>query len=139
MKKNTKLTVRIQSFSYKRGIPKDPSGNGGGFVFDCRFIHNPGRYEPYKKLTGRDPEVITFLEEKSSIEKFISNVLAIVTEAVENYSERNFSSLCIFFGCTGGQHRSVFSADKVAEYLEDKYDLDVQLFHREQERKKWIN
>ena len=133
------LTVRIQSFSYKRGIPEDPSGNGGGFVFDCRFIHNPGRYQPYKKLTGRDAPVIEFFKENSTIETFVKKVENIVDEAVETYLERGFSSLCIHFGCTGGQHRSVFSADHIAKHLQAKYPVQIELYHREQERKNWKN
>ncbi len=133
------LTVRVQSFSYKRGIPEDPSGNGGGFVFDCRFIHNPGRYEPYKKLTGRDQAVIDFFKENSTIHEFVKKVEQIVEEAVETYIERGFSSLCINFGCTGGQHRSVFSADYIAKHLQEKYPIKVLLHHREQERKNWKN
>jgi len=138
-KEKDKLTVRVQSFSYKRGIPEDPSGNGGGFVFDCRFIHNPGRYQPYKKLTGRDQEVLDFFKEKSNIDEFVIKVEQIVDEAVENYIERGFASLCINFGCTGGQHRSVFSADYIAKHLQEKYSINVVLHHREQERKNWKN
>lgn len=139
IQKAEQLTVQIKSFSYKRGIPKDKSGNGGGFVFDCRFIHNPGRYQPYKKLTGRDQEVIDFFEAKSTIHHFVEQVKGIVEEAVENYIERGFANLCINFGCTGGQHRSVFSADCIAKHLEEKYSVNVILHHREQERKNWIN
>lgn len=139
VQKAKQLTVQIKSFSYKRGIPKDNSGNGGGFVFDCRFIHNPGRYQPYKKLTGRDQEVIDFFEAQSTIHHFVEQVKGIVEEAVENYIERGFANLCINFGCTGGQHRSVFSADCIAKYLEEKYPINVVLHHREQERKNWIN
>ena len=133
------LTIRIQSFSYKKGIPEDPSGNGGGFVFDCRFIHNPGRYKPYKRLTGRDKPVIDFFNEKSTINNFLKKVESIVDEAVETYIERGFASLCLNFGCTGGQHRSVFSADYIAKHLKDKYSVNVILFHREQENKNWKN
>ncbi|MDC0230860.1 phosphotransferase [Aureispira] len=137
--KADKLTVRIQSFSFKKGIPEDPSGNGGGFVFDCRFIHNPGRYEPYKKLTGRDKPVIDFFNKKSTINDFVKRVEAIIDEAVETYIERGFASLCINFGCTGGQHRSVFSADYIAKHLKSKYPVSIVLHHREQENKNWIN
>ncbi len=137
--KADKLTVRVQSFSYKYGIPKDPSGNGGGFVFDCRFIHNPGRYQPYKKLTGRDEPVKTFLKTDSTIEQYIENQKTILREAVENYIERGFASLCINFGCTGGQHRSVFCADAIADFIQEQYDVHVILHHREQERKNWKN
>jgi aminoglycoside/choline kinase family phosphotransferase len=134
-----RLMVTVQSFSYRRGIPVDNSGNGGGFVFDCRFIHNPGRYQPYKKLTGRDASVQQFLEEKSNIGEFIDHVKAVVQPAVENYLERQFSHLSINFGCTGGQHRSVYSADAIAAFLEDNYNVEVVLHHREQELKGWKN
>lgn len=133
------LTITIQSFSYRRGIPTDHSGNGGGFVFDCRFLHNPGRYQPYKHLTGRDPSVIDFLLEKSDITAFLDHAKEIVTPAVENYIEREFSHLSINFGCTGGQHRSVYSADQIAAFLEEKYPVQVVLKHREQELKGWKN
>ncbi|MEZ4847820.1 MAG: RNase adapter RapZ [Bacteroidia bacterium] len=136
---NRFLTVKITSFSYKKGIPEDPSGNGGGFVFDCRAIHNPGRYKPYKKLTGRDPEVITFLQRESNINDFLSGVYSLVENAVENYLERGFSHLMVNFGCTGGQHRSVYSADCLARHLEKKYNVNVVLNHIEQERKGWVN
>jgi aminoglycoside/choline kinase family phosphotransferase len=139
IQKAKQLTVQVKSFSYKHGIPEDNSGNGGGFVFDCRFIHNPGRYQPYKKLTGRDQEVIDFFETESTIHHFVEQVKVIVEEAVENYVERGFANLCINFGCTGGQHRSVFSADCIAKHLEEKYPVKVVLHHREQERKNWIN
>ena len=131
--------MKITSFSYKKGIPEDPSGNGGGFVFDCRAIHNPGRYKPYKKLTGRDPEVITFLQRESNINDFLSGVYSLVENAVENYLERGFSHLMVNFGCTGGQHRSVYSADCLARHLEKKYNVNVVLNHIEQERKGWVN
>lgn len=133
------LTITIQSFSYKRGIPVDNSGNGGGFVFDCRFLHNPGRYQPYKHLTGRDPSVIDFLTTKSNIADFLQQVKQLVSPAVENYLERQFSHLSINFGCTGGQHRSVYSADQIAAYLEQQYPVKVVLKHREQELKGWVN
>lgn len=137
--KAEQLTVQVKSFSYKRGIPKDDSGNGGGFVFDCRFIYNPGRYQPYKKLTGRDQAVIDFFEKESTIHDFIEQVKGIIDEAVENYIKRGFANLCINFGCTGGQHRSVFSADSIAKHLKEKYPIKVVLHHREQERKNWQN
>lgn len=133
------LTVYIHSFSFKKGLPADPSGNGGGFIFDCRFIHNPGRYAPYKKLTGRDESVIHFLQQKSNIADFLNHVFQIVDEAVENYIERSFSSLQVNFGCTGGQHRSVYSADQLAKHLKEKYGVKVELKHIEQERKGWVN
>ena len=134
------LTVAIQSFSYSNtGIPEDTSGNGGGFVFDCRSIHNPGRYEPYKKLTGRDEPVINFLKHHSHMEDFLNNVFRLVDKAVEDYIERSFTHLSVNFGCTGGQHRSVYAADALAKHLKDKYGVKVVLHHVEQERKNWQN
>ncbi|MFT4663424.1 MAG: aminoglycoside/choline kinase family phosphotransferase [Polaribacter sp.] len=138
-KAENKLTVTVSSFSYKRAIPKDPSGNGGGFVFDCRFLNNPGRYQPYKKQTGRDQPVIEFLQAHSNIEDFLSNAYFMVDEAIENYIERGFDHLMVSFGCTGGQHRSVYSADNMAKHLEEKYGVKVVLQHVEQELKGWIN
>jgi aminoglycoside/choline kinase family phosphotransferase len=136
---NSPLLVRISSFSYKEGIPEDPSGNGGGFVFDCRNIHNPGRYLPYKKLTGRDKPVQDFLKTKSHWPSFMQQVCELVDAAVENYVERDFSSLMVSFGCTGGQHRSVFSADTLAKHLGDKYGVRTEVRHIVQERKNWVN
>lgn len=136
---NAALTVRVTSFSYKQGIPADPSGNGGGFVFDCRAIHNPGKYEPYKKLTGRDQAVIDFLLQESDVEKFLASCFQLVEMQVEKYLARGFNNLMVNFGCTGGQHRSVYSADRMAKHLTDKYGVTVALTHLEQERKNWIN
>lgn len=129
---NSKLTVRVMSFSYKKGLPEDPSGNGGGYYFDCRSTHNPGRYEPYKKLTGLDKPVIQFLEENGEILTFLESVDKLVDAHVERYIERGFSSLMVCFGCTGGQHRSVYSAQHVAERIHKKYGVRVLLTHREQ-------
>ena len=131
---NDRLTVRVSSFSYKKGIPHDPSGNGGGFVFDCRAIHNPGRYLEYKHLTGKDPQVQEFLEEKSTIASFMESVISLVSQSVEVYSSRGFSHLCVSFGCTGGQHRSVYAAEKLAEYLRNNYPVTVVLQHIEQDK-----
>ncbi|RMF04704.1 MAG: phosphotransferase enzyme family protein [Bacteroidetes bacterium] len=134
------LQVSINSFSYKQtGVPRDESGNGGGFVFDCRFIHNPGRYEPYKKLTGRDESVINFLQHHSEMPDFLQDVFRIVDKAVEDYIERSFTHLQVNFGCTGGQHRSVYAADALAKHLKAKYGLKVNLHHIEQEKKGWKN
>lgn len=137
--KESKLTVHVHSFSYKRGIPENTSGHGGGFVFDCRAIHNPGRYAPYKKLTGRDAEVIAFLKEQSTIDDFLKNAYALVDGSVQTYIDRGFEHLSVSFGCTGGQHRSVFSADSMAKHLEAKFGVKVVLEHVEQELKNWIN
>ena len=126
------LTVRIFSFSYKRGIPEDTSGNGGGYVFDCRSTHNPGRYEPYKQLTGLDEPVIRFLEEDGEILTFLDSVYRLADAHVERYLQRGFTDLMFSFGCTGGQHRSVYSAQHLAEHLHDKYGIVVDLTHREQ-------
>ncbi len=136
---NGKLTVTVSSFSYKRGIPLDLSGNGGGFVFDCRGVHNPGRYEPYKKLTGRDQPVIDFLVTKSNITDFVENAKRIITPSIEEYLKRGFSSLMVSFGCTGGQHRSVYSCEQIAAYLQKNYNVNVIVNHVEQEIKGWIN
>ena len=134
-----KLTVHVNSFSYKKGIPEDFSGNGGGFVFDCRGILNPGRIEQYKKQTGRDVDVMNFLETETRINEFLEHIFNMIDISIEDYLERNFENLSISFGCTGGQHRSVFSADKMAKYLEEKYNVKVVLHHIEQEKKNWIN
>ena len=131
---NANLIVTINSFSYKKsGIPADKSGNGGGFVFDCRAIHNPGRYQPYKKMTGQQQEVINFLKENSNIDDFLKQVYKIVSASVEKYLDRDFSSLMVNFGCTGGQHRSVYSAEQLAKYLQDTYKVNVVLKHLEAE------
>ena len=126
------LIVRVFSFSYKKGIPEDTSGNGGGYVFDCRSTHNPGRYEPYKKLTGLDEPVIRFLEDDGEILTFLESVYKLADAHVERYLQRVFTDLMFSFGCTGGQHRSVYSAQHLAEYLNRKYGIEVRLCHREQ-------
>ena len=126
------LTVRVFSFSYKKGIPEDMSGNGGGYVFDCRSTHNPGRYEPYKQLTGLDQPVIQFLEDDGEINVFLESVYKLADAHVERYMQRGFTDLMFSFGCTGGQHRSVYSAQHLAEHLNKKYGIEVKLCHREQ-------
>lgn len=136
---NTPLVVHINSFSYRKGIPPDVSGNGGGFVFDCRGLHNPGRYEEYKRLTGRDKSVQDFLEQRSKMSDFLNSIYTIVDISVEEYIKRGFSDLQISFGCTGGQHRSVFAADSLARHLKNKFRVKILLNHVEQEAKKWIN
>lgn len=126
------LKVRIFSFSYKKGIPVDNTGNGGGYVFDCRSTHNPGRYEPYKKLTGLDTPVIEFLENDGEILTFLESVYKLADAHVERYMQRGFTSLMFCFGCTGGQHRSVYSAQHLALHLNQKYGIEVDITHREQ-------
>ncbi len=126
------LVVHVYSFSYRVGIPEDLSGNGGGYVFDCRSTHNPGRYERYKKLTGLDEPVIRFLEDDGEILTFLDDVYRLVDHHVERYLQRGFTSLMISFGCTGGQHRSVYSAQHVAEHIHQKFGVEVEIVHREQ-------
>ena len=126
------LTVRVMSFAYKKGIPHDPSGNGGGFVFDCRALNNPGKYDRYKAFTGLDQNVIDFLKKESTIDKWLEHVYALVDESVERYVKRNFTDLMVCFGCTGGQHRSVYAAERVAEHIYEKFNVRVELSHREQ-------
>ena len=126
------LTVDVMSFSYKRGIPDDTSGNGGGFVFDCRAIHNPGRYEPYKTLTGMDEPVIKFLETESNIAEFLENAYALVDEMVGTYKKRGFTHIQVCCGCTGGQHRSVYSAEHIARHVADKFGVRVVVTHKMQ-------
>jgi aminoglycoside/choline kinase family phosphotransferase len=131
-----KLTVRIQSFSYRHGLPGDEKGHGGGFVFDCRALPNPGRFDEFDALTGKDPEVIAFLEKEPAVQNFLSHVFAIVDDVVKDYQRRNFTDLMVAFGCTGGQHRSVYCAGMLAKHLREKFsNLNVEVRHREQEKK----
>jgi len=125
------LSVTIYSFSFKRGIPEDNSGNGGGYVFDCRSTHNPGKYDEYKQLTGLDQPVIDFLEKDGEILTFLESVDRLVDHHVERYLERGFTHLQVAFGCTGGQHRSVYCAEHVAKHLKEKYGVRIELIHRE--------
>lgn len=127
-----RLVVKVVSFAYKKGIPDDPSGNGGGFVFDCRAVNNPGKYERYKPFTGLDEPVIRFLEEDGEITTFLEHAYALVDASVKRYMERGFTNLSVCFGCTGGQHRSVYSAQHMAEHLNRKFGVQVNLLHREQ-------
>ena len=126
------LTVDILSFSFKKGLPTDTSGNGGGFIFDCRALPNPGRYPEYRNYTGKDPSVIEFLQKEPAVDQFLEHVQAIVAQSVEKYIERKFSHLQVAFGCTGGQHRSVYCAERLAAYLRNNYDCNVVVTHREQ-------
>ena len=127
------LVVKVFSFSYRKGIPSDESGNGGGYVFDCRSTHNPGRYEPYKKLTGLDEPVIRFLEDDGEILTFLDSVYKLADAHVRRYIQRGFTSLMFCFGCTGGQHRSVYSAEHLALHLHEKFGLEIHVCHREQQ------
>lgn len=127
------LVIEVYSFSYKKGIPADTSDNGGGYVFDCRGMHNPGRYEEYKLLTGRDRAVIDFLESRREVFLFLDSVYSLLDRHVECYLRRGFTHLMVSFGCTGGQHRSVYCAEHCAEHLRRKYaGVKVRLIHREQ-------
>ena len=128
------LVVKLYSFSFKKGIPNDDSGNGGGFVFDCRAVNNPGKYERYASLTGLDDSVIQFLEEDGEITTFLDNATQLVDASVKRYMDRSFTNLMISFGCTGGQHRSVYSAQKMAEHIHNTFGVEVQLIHREQNK-----
>jgi aminoglycoside/choline kinase family phosphotransferase len=130
------LVVRVMSFSYKKGIPADPSGNGGGFVFDCRAVNNPGKYERYTHFTGMDEPVIQFLEEDGEIFPFLEQAYQLVDFSVKRYIDRGFQNLMVSFGCTGGQHRSVYSAEQMAKHINEKFGVEVQLIHREQNMEK---
>lgn len=136
---STPLVVNIHSFSYRKGIPPDPSTNGGGFVFDCRGIFNPGRFEEYKTQTGRDKAVEDFLEQRTVMPDFLNSVFDLVDISVTDYIKRGFSNLQINFGCTGGQHRSVYAAEALARHLKNKFNVKIELKHIEQEAKNWIN
>ena len=125
----TPLVITINSFSYKKGLPKDDSENGGGFIFDMRGILNPGRYEEYKKLSGLDKPVQDFLEQNTKMNTFLNSVWDLIDITVENYLTRDFEYFQINFGCTGGQHRSVFAAEQTARHLKDKYKVKVDLTH----------
>ncbi|MDD3771159.1 MAG: RNase adapter RapZ [Weeksellaceae bacterium] len=134
------LNITIRSFSYKKGIPEDPSGNGGGFVFDCRGILNPGRIDEYKSQTGRDQAVINYLESNTRIFEFLEAVYLLTDLTIEDYLQRGFSNLEINFGCTGGQHRSVYSADALQKHIVKNFPkTQITLIHREQEAKNWKN
>lgn len=126
------LIVRVFSFSYKKGLPQDVSGNGGGYYFDCRGTNNPGRYPEYQSLTGLDQPVIDYLEKDGEILQFLDNVYPMVDFHVQRWIDRGFKDLMISFGCTGGQHRSVYSAQHVAEHIHEKFGVKVQICHREQ-------
>lgn len=128
------LTVIINSFSYRRGIPLDPSEHGGGFVFDCRAIRNPGRYESFANLTGKDAAVGQFLEKEANIQKFLKPVFTLIDQTVEEYLQRKFTRLTVSFGCTGGRHRSVYCAEALVNHLQSKFStLQIRINHLELE------
>ena len=130
----TALTVEVMSFSYRRGLPVDASGNGGGYIFDCRSIHNPGRYEQYKSLTGRDKPVIDFIESGPEMATFLQDVFELLDAHIRKYLKRGFTHLQVAFGCTGGQHRSVYAAEHTAAWILERFpEVTVELFHREQD------
>ncbi len=126
------LVVRVFSFSYKKGIPADTSGNGGGFVFDCRAVNNPGKYDRYNGLTGLDEAVIQFIEDDGEMRPFLDAAYQLVDASVKRYMDRGFQNLMVSFGCTGGQHRSVYGAEKMAQHLNSKFGVEVHIIHREQ-------
>ena len=128
------LVVRIFSFSFHRGLPKDESGNGGGFVFDGRSLPNPGREERFKSLSGRDAPVVEYLNQQESVHQFLASVMSLVDASVSNYQQRGFKNLMVSFGCTGGQHRSVYLAEQVAKRLRGRPGVEVVVTHRELER-----
>ncbi len=129
---NDKLSVNITSFSYKREIPIDLADNGGGFVFDCRGLNNPGRHLDFKWANGRDKQVIDFLKEYSEVDNYMSHIFPLVDSTIETYLNRGFKNLMVNFGCTGGQHRSVYCADELFKHLKNKYDVNIFLSHIEQ-------
>jgi hypothetical protein len=135
----TPLVVKINSFSYRKGIPEDISGHGGGFVFDCRGILNPGRIEEFKIQHGRDKSVKDFIEQQTKMQNYLNSVFDIVDITVEDYIQRGFDSLMISFGCTGGQHRSVYAADALERHLRNKFKVKIELKHLVQDEKNWKN
>jgi len=128
------LVVRIFSFSFHHGLPKDESGNGGGFVFDGRSLPNPGREERFKALTGKDAPVIDYLNQQESVHQFLAGVLSLVDSSISNYQQRGFKNLMVSFGCTGGQHRSVFLAEQLAKRLRARNGLEISVRHLELEK-----
>ena len=135
----TPLVVKVCSFSYRKGIPQDESENGGGFVFDCRGVLNPGRIQEFKTMHGRDKSVMDYLEQQTRMNEFLNSVFDIVDITVEDYIGRGFESLMVSFGCTGGQHRSVYAADALARHLRNKFKVKIELKHCVQEEKNWQN
>jgi RNase adaptor protein for sRNA GlmZ degradation len=131
LRRDTRLVVHIFSFAYKKGIPQDDSGNGGGYVFDCRAVENPGKYEHFRQFNGLDKEVEKFLEDEGSVTKFLGNVYDLVDSHVKKFMERKFTHMMVSFGCTGGQHRSVYCAQHLATHISKKFNVKVIVTHRE--------
>ncbi len=129
------LTVRVFSFSFHQGLPKDDSGNGGGFVFDARSIPNPGREERYKNLTGQDAPVIDYLNQQESVHQFLASVMSLVDSSISEYQRRGFKNLMVSFGCTGGQHRSVYFAEQLAKRLRGRNGLEIAVRHLAMEKR----
>jgi RNase adaptor protein for sRNA GlmZ degradation len=121
--KHDSFTVTISSFSYKNGVPQDTTGNGGGFVFDCRYLNNPGRYNEFKELNGREKE--------NAVNDFFNHTFHLVEQAIDVYLKRGFTNLSVSFGCTGGQHRSVYMAERLAANIKSRHKLNVILNHQE--------
>jgi aminoglycoside/choline kinase family phosphotransferase len=128
-----KLTVSINSFSYRKGMPEDFTGNGGGFVFDCRVLPNPGRLEEFRSLNGKDKPVVDFLADKQEVNIFIERVCQLVGASIDEYISRGYEHLMVSFGCTGGQHRSVYCAETLYRVLKNKYNINLSLKHKEQQ------
>jgi RNase adaptor protein for sRNA GlmZ degradation len=123
------LTIYINSFSFKYGIPKDYSGHGGGFIFDCRILPNPGRFNEFREMTGMDKPVIAYLEKHNEVKDFLDHVKSIMDISVNDYLQRSMNRLMVSFGCTGGQHRSVYCAEKIAEYITEKHKIKTVVVH----------
>lgn len=136
---HTPLVIKVNSFSYRKGIPVDDSGNGGGFVFDCRGLLNPGRIDEFKMMHGRDKKVMDYIEQQTKMTEFLNSVFDIVDISAAEYIKRGFKSLMVSFGCTGGQHRSVYAADAMARHLRNKFNVKIELRHCVQDEKNWIN
>jgi aminoglycoside/choline kinase family phosphotransferase len=128
------LVVRIFSFSFHHELPKDETGNGGGFIFDGRGLPNPGREERFKSLTGRDAPVMDYLHQQESVHQFLAGVFSLIDATVENYLQRGFKSLMVSLGCTGGQHRSVYLAEQLAKHLRGRSGVEVVVRHLELEK-----
>lgn len=126
-----RLTIRLQSFSFRNGLPSDEKGHGGGYIFDCRALPNPGRVKKYMSMTGKDAEIIKFLEKEKEVEKFIDTTCALIKQSIGNYQKRNFTDLMVSFGCTGGRHRSVYCAEEIKKRLEKIGNIKIDLKHRE--------